>query len=322
MRINSLIITSVLLISACNNHSENNKQAEESKKWHDTLNVHNISLNNTLAAPDGMRDSIGGFFKMNESEKKESFEIIELDQGCKLVLNSNIEKADSLTNEILNRIGDVMLKIQKLVPADNITIDLKISKNVIPNFGVGGIAFNDNETCVRFDPEDQNFKVIKVIQILVHEIHHVVRLRMLHKETSPLELLILEGLADHFMVEALNCEPPPWSQALTEEEIQKYFIQVKPLLHVKLDWGEESGKWFEQWFLGRSFKENNQSWTEFSIPNWSAYPTVDQLPRYTGYSLGWRIVENYLKAHPKASASNLVLTPAEVIVNSTPELLN
>ena len=185
MRIDSLIITSVLLISACNNHSENNKQAEESKKWHDTLNIHNISLNNTLASPDGMRDSIGGFFKMNESEKKESFEIIELDQGCKLVLNSNVDKADSLTNEIINRISDVMLKIQKLVPADNITIDIEISKNVIPNIGVGGQAFIDNKACVRYDPEDSYFNVNHIIQVLVHEIHHVVRLRMLQKETYP-----------------------------------------------------------------------------------------------------------------------------------------
>ncbi len=322
MRIDSLIITSVILISACNNHSENNKQAEEIKKWHDTLNIHNISLNNTLATPDGMRDSIGGFFKMKESEKKVSFEIIELDQGCKLVLNSNTDKADSLTNEILNGISDVMQKIQKLVPADSITIDLKISKNVIPNFGVGGQAFIDNKTCVRYDPENPYFNVNHIIQILVHEIHHVIRLRMLHKETFPLELMILEGLADHFMVEVLNCEPPPWSQALTEEEIQKYFFQVKSLLNVKLDWGEESGKWFDQWFLGHFETKSTQTWTEHSIPIWSAYPIEDQIPRYTGYSLGWRIVENYLKAHPKASASNLVLTPAEVIVNSTPELLN
>lgn len=324
MRTETLIIAAVLIISACSNRTDNNKYAEPSINRYDSLNTPD-SINNILKTKNsdtlGITDSIGGFSKVEKSEKKTSSEVIGLRQGCKVVLNSNIDTADSLTNEILNGISDIMLKIQKLVPADSITIDLKLSKNVIPKFGVGGQAFVDNKTCVRYDPENPYLNVYHFIQILVHEIHHVIRLRMFHMETSPLELMILEGLADHFMVEVLNCEPPPWSQALTEEGIQKYFFQVKPLLNVKLDWGEESDKWFDQWFLGRSVEENNQIWTEFSIPTWSLDPKEEHIPLWTGYSLGWRIVENYLKAHPKASASSLVLTPADVIGNSTPELL-
>jgi uncharacterized protein YjaZ len=45
------------------------------------------------------------------------------------------------------------------------------------------------------------------------------------------------------------------------------------------------------------------------------------IPAWTGYSLGWTIVENYLKDHPEAKASSLVFTPAEEIAGSTPELM-
>ena len=48
----------------------------------------------------------------------------------------------------------------------------------------------------------------------------------------------------------------------------------------------------------------------------------DPIPHWTGYSVGWRIVENYIRAHPEARASSLVFTSPEVIVSSTPELKN
>jgi uncharacterized protein YjaZ len=114
--------------------------------------------------------------------------------------------------------------------------------------------------------------------------------------------MVNEGLADHFMVEVLNCEQTPWSSALTEEEIQQYMVRIKPLCRIKHEWTAEfNEKYFVPWFFGSTGTE--------PIPHW------------TGYSLGWRIVENYLKAHPEARASSLVSTSPEVIVSSTPELI-
>jgi uncharacterized protein YjaZ len=114
--------------------------------------------------------------------------------------------------------------------------------------------------------------------------------------------MITEGLADHFMIEVFNCEKPQWSQSLSEEEIKQYIIKAKPILYIEHEsWNEEfNRKYFAPWMFGRTGD--------------------DPIPGWTGYTLGWRIVENHQKAHPEALASSLVFAPAEVIAGSTPEL--
>jgi two-component sensor histidine kinase len=235
---------------------------------------------------------------------------IELSQGCKLIIDAKLNTIDTLSREIVHRIRNILPRIQKLIPADSVTIDLAISsENILPVWGVGGRTTSVSTDQHRvetvelyYDPNHSNFRVEFILRSLVHELHHVCRIRMPQFQLTLLECMVNEGLADHFMVEVLNCEQTPWGRALTEKEIQQYMIQIKPLSRIKHEsWTEEfNEKYFVPWFFGRTGAE--------PIPGW------------TGYSLGWRIVENYLKAHPEARASSLVLTPPEVIVSSTPEL--
>jgi uncharacterized protein (TIGR02145 family) len=72
--------------------------------------------------------------------------------------------------------------------------------------------------------------------------------------------------------------------------------KVKPQIRDKLDSWDDC----VPWFWGRSGDE--------PIPHWA------------GFAIGSRIVKDYLKAHPEARASSLVLTSAEEIVGSTPGL--
>jgi uncharacterized protein YjaZ len=116
--------------------------------------------------------------------------------------------------------------------------------------------------------------------------------------------MVTEGLADHFMIEVLNCDQPTWSRALTEKEIDQYMIRIRPILRLRHEsWTKEfTEKYFVPWMFGRTGD--------------------DPIPGWTGYTLGWRIVENYLKAHPEARASSVVFAPAEVIAGATPELVD
>jgi uncharacterized protein YjaZ len=127
---------------------------------------------------------------------------------------------------------------------------------------------------------------------------------MLHWQLTLLECMITEGLADHFMIELLKGDRPAWTSALTEEEIKQYLVKVKPVLLLKHKlWNDEfTHNYFVPWMFGR--KGDNP------IPGW------------TGYTLGWRIVDNYLRAHPEVRATSLVFTPAEEIASSTPELVD
>jgi hypothetical protein len=232
--------------------------------------------------------------------------IIELAQGCKLVLDAKINSADTLSMKIISGIRDLLPRIQALIPADSATIKLSISSvYILPVWGIGsrtysGFVNHHKEVTVEiyYDPNNPNFKVELIMHTLAHELHHVCRVRMPNFQVSILECMVNEGLADHFMDEVFHCGKTPWSSALSEEQIQQYMIRVKPVMCKKFE-----------------------SWTK-ELDVWMLYgkPEPDSIPGWTGYSIGWKIVENYLEAHPEARASSLVITSPEVIVNSTPEL--
>jgi len=237
-------------------------------------------------------------------------EVFELDQGCKLILKKKIDLADSASTEIVEGIRNIIPTVQKLIPADSVTINLVTnSENILHVWGIGARTSGGGDTGERvdiyFDPNHPNFKIENIFRTLVHEMHHVARIRNPDFELTLLECMVNEGLADHFMIEVLNCEITPWSNALTEEQIQKNIIRVraKPLLRIKHEsWTTEfSEKYFDPWMFGRGGE--------------------DPIPHWTGYSIGWKIVENYLNVHPDATASSLVWTHAEIIASSTPELL-
>lgn len=233
--------------------------------------------------------------------------VIELPQGCKLILDANIDLEDTVSIQIVKGIKIILPQIHQLIPTDSVTIKLAISSTyILPVWGMGGRTTGDDSgesVELYFDPKHPNFRVEYIFRSLVHEMHHVGRIRNPDFQLSLLECMVNEGLSEHFMVEVLNCEISPWDNALTEEQIQQYIIQVKPLLRVKHEsWTSEfSEKYFNPWMFGRDGDE--------PIPHW------------TGYSIGWKIVENYLKKHPDETASSLVWTNAETIASSTPELV-
>ena len=254
---------------------------------------------NVVHGQDSKKDTIPG-------------KIIELSQGCKLVLDTKINLSDSVSSEIVDGIRKILPRVQKLIPADSSTIKLAISSvNILPVWGIGArtiSGFTDNhrvETVeIYYDPNNSNFRVELILRTLVHELHHVCRVRMPNFQLTLLECMVNEGLADHFMLEVLNCEITPFSSALTEEQIQQNMIRVKPFARIKFEsWTQEfNDKYFVPWMFGRTGE--------------------DPIPHWTGYSIGWRIVENYIMAHPEARASSLVFTSPEVIASSTPELKN
>ena len=258
-----------------------------------------IGFNNVLHGQDSRKDTTPG-------------KIIELSRGCKLVLDSTINSSDSVSSEIIDGIRKILPRVQELIPADSATIKLAISDvNILPIWGIGArtiSGFTDNHQVekveIYYDPNNSNFRVELILRTLVHELHHVCRVRMPNFQLTLLECMVNEGRADHFMLEVLNCEITPFSSALTEEQIQQNIIRVKPFTRIKFEsWTQEfNDKYFVPWMFGRTGD--------------------DPVPHWTGYSIGWRIVENYIRAHPEARASSLVFTSPEVIASSTPELKN
>lgn len=82
--------------------------------------------------------------------------------------------------------------------------------------------------------------------------------------------MVTEGLADHFSVQVFPGPAPPWSNSLSEAE----FAGLLP--HLAREWASPMYDYYA-WFFG--------------------YGSAPRFPRWTGYCLGYRIVEHYLNVN-------------------------
>jgi uncharacterized protein YjaZ len=118
--------------------------------------------------------------------------------------------------------------------------------------------------------------------MLAHEAHHAARFRGPGYGRTLLEAIVSEGLADHFAVELLSVPVQPWSDALPFGETDSWLERARPVL-------DTAAYGHEAWF----------------------FASTSEIPRWTGYTLGYRLVERYKAAHPGATATTLVHHPAK-----------
>jgi len=144
---------------------------------------------------------------------------------------------------------------------------------------------------------------------LAHELCHVIRARGFIGEVDPTvppppdradiavaawmawtrgrpptlgDFVIHEGFADHFAQEVFGGGPYPWDQALDGDQLEHWV-----------------GYALEHW-----------DDTDYSIPAWVG--GSDELPRQAAYAVGYRLVADYLAAHPGVRPSQLLSRPAAV----------
>ena len=198
-----------------------------------------------------------------------------------------------MTIEIISGIRKIIADIQALIPSDSISINLSISNNVIPLWGVGGQTKSDHSIDFFYDPLHPNFNVEYIYCGLVHELMHVSRLRMPGWELTLLECMITEGLADHFSNEVLGCCQPAWTMALSKEQIKEILVKSESVLYIRHEnWNDEFNEnYFNPWMFGTNGE--------------------DPIPAWAGYSIGWKLVEDYIDSYPDKKVSDLVWLPAK-----------
>jgi uncharacterized protein YjaZ len=121
---------------------------------------------------------------------------------------------------------------------------------------------------------------------LAHELNHSARIWNggIYGRTL-LDGFIGEGLAEAFTLEMYPKAELLSESAITPEEEASLWELAQPLLDKRL-----TKKMHDRWFFGRY-----------------------DLPNATGYALGLRIVQAYLKRHPKEEAHDITLMRAEKI---------
>jgi hypothetical protein len=188
-------------------------------------------------------------------------------------------------------------EINKFLPP----IDLDIvfwhaPKATIPDEYIGGYTRGASIIDIDLDvnyPEFERIIQDKLKKFLAHEYHHAYRWKTIGYSWNTLgEALVTEGLADSFDHEVFNGAVPRWCRALDSEQMQTYLAKAAPQLHVE-------NYNHPQWFFG----------------------STPEIPQWTGYTLGYFIIQSYLEKNPHMTAAKLVATPPAEILQIVADLL-
>jgi hypothetical protein len=191
---------------------------------------------------------------------------------------------ESLLRETLEA---TLARVVEVLPMTGLTITVSPNAaRAIGGYGIGGFTTDGRTVDLFIDPAFPNLAAVlaaRVAPMLAHEAHHAARFRGPGYGRTLLEAMVSEGMADHFAIELLGAAVPPWSDALAANETDAWLAQARPLFD-SVAYGHE------RWFFG----------------------TTPEIPRWVGYTLGYRLIDRYKQTHPGSTAVALVNTPANI----------
>jgi len=163
----------------------------------------------------------------------------------------------------------------------------------IPELGIGGNTPRRGCMTITLDPDNRHFPVSleagAFTRMLAHEFHHCLRVAAIGWAATLAYALVSEGLADHFDREMNGGDGQIWDHALHAPQWPWVLRQAEDALPAP-------GYDHARWFFGEAAGQ------------------PDGIPRWAGYTIGYRLVGAYLDAHPGARPSRLAATPASVIM--------
>jgi len=213
------------------------------------------------------------------ADKADPKTTIELEYNSHLTFEDN-GALDSKRDAIEFVVRETLSLVNAKMSVENLKIRFKNDpSNTIPEIGIGGYNPNKQEvlisTNIGFDNLDQSI-ASELGPLLAHEIHHLKRRRTVGYGNTLLEACVSEGLADCFAMEVFDIDPPMWAVALSTNELENWTNTAQKI------WNNDSYNHFN-WFLGAS----------------------TEIPRWTGYSIGFKLVKDYIANNPEQTPSTL-----------------
>jgi hypothetical protein len=193
-------------------------------------------------------------------------------------------------------------------------VSLEIYRLPVPEYGVGWSTADEDTVVIAIDPYLPRLDEVMpetVPRVVADALYTVARSRGGESEETFFDSMVRSGLADHFVVELLGGPAPLWANAFPAERTEELMERAQPLFDIR--WDDERnpdlttaerhlvGAVYDQWF--GSDDRGNEAWRE--------QQGVD-IPEWAGFTLGYRLIENYLAENPGQAAADLVNTPASV----------
>ncbi|HEX2058829.1 MAG TPA: DUF2268 domain-containing putative Zn-dependent protease [Actinomycetota bacterium] len=163
-------------------------------------------------------------------------------------------------------------------------------RRATPEIGLGGSTDARADVSIFVDPAHDDLGAaldVWLPPLLAHELHHAARIVDGPGYGESLtEAMVSEGLADAFTLEAFPRTPvPPWTRALGARALCRWWQTARVE-------SSRAGASYDHaaWFFG-----------------------AGDVPRWTGYSIGFVLVERYLREHPAETPASLLEAPARKI---------
>ena len=184
--------------------------------------------------------------------------------------------------------------IAAILPGPPTDIGISWGTQVIPELGVTGYTSPTNGKIYVLVDDHSQIPYSQTLRVwlpaaLSHEVHHSVRILGGPGFGPTLgESLVTEGLATAFDSQAWHGLVEPWMNAISPTQEATLWARMRQSL-------DTAGvAVYEQWFFGSP-----------------------GIPRWTGFTIGYHLVSDYLKRHPHASAASIVHAPADTIISGS-----
>jgi uncharacterized protein YjaZ len=205
-------------------------------------------------------------------------------EGTNVLVFEDGGRLDAVREAIARVVRDAVSRVRGLMPVTGVTIRVSAGTSyVIPEMGIGGRTNGPGDIQIVLNPDSAAMPrslSTELFPMLAHEMHHAMRFRTVGYGQNLLEAMVTEGLADQFAIEVAGIDPPIWSMALSEAELEVWSKRAR-----------------EQWFE-----------TPYDHDAWF-FGTRD-IPRWTGYAIGFDMTRRFLLANPGRPASQLSAEPA------------
>ena len=203
--------------------------------------------------------------------------------GLEIVFKS--DRFGPLEPTIAQHIRETFERVRRDLDIDGLKVTIEANgQGMIPGWQMGGSAFSPGKLVeMTIDPAiPPSLLDERLPSLLAHEFHHIARHRGEGYGDTLLKAMVSEGLADTYAWELFGGPVHPWTVALSNAEQAFWLDRARP----ELDSRSYS---HSHWFFGRGVQ-----------PNW------------TGYTLGFEAIREYIEAYPGETATSLVNASAEL----------
>jgi hypothetical protein len=203
---------------------------------------------------------------------------------------NNPRRASAQAALIAAEVSATYASVSRLITPPRLDILVQRRGMVIPEIGMVGQAYRKGLFALTLDPNNPHFTGClgdgTLRRQVAHEVHHCLRMGGPGYGRTLAEALVSEGLAGHFSRWLFNNPPEPWEYAVTDDVLDAHRPDKETL----------SAKWYNhaEWFFGAGGRR----------------------PRWLGYTLGYRVVGDWLAGTPAVDGDLFVSVAAETVLTA------